>query len=254
MAPSPEILDINEIIKKWAREYPLDRDLKKLAAEEVLPTDINWKHFRVKHSEPIYEDKNKVANPNTHVLFSAVFTNSTDQPQTYSFRTERKTKSTCEVTMEKGYMYEAAFDIKMAPPNPVIEANAGFRRELTLSKAHGQIFEHELTWEVDSSVAVPPGYQTTADLVIREQEYSGQFHVKSKFEGKVHVSLRNKKDNTVLTTLTGDVKHIFTPDKGFQVDKSGIYCVTEGTCQCRFGIEQHVRLTQREIDRNNEEC
>ena len=247
-----EILDVNEIIKKWARDFPLDRDLKKLAVEEILTSDINLKHFKVKHSDPTYEDSSHVANPNTHVLFSAVFTNSTDQPQTYSFRTERKTKSTCELTMEKGYMYEAAFDIKMAPPNPVIEANAGFRRELTLSKAQGQIFEHELTWEVDSSVAVPPGYQTTADLVIREQEYNGHFFVKSKFAGKVHVSLRNKKDGSVLTTLTGDVKHIFTPDKGFQVDKTGIYCITEGTCQCRFGIEQHVKLTQRALDNSEE--
>ncbi len=154
--------------------------------------------------------------------------------------------------VEKGFEIEASFDVKLAPPNPIIEANAGFRRELSLSEAREKMTEHELAWEVDSQVNVPPGYQTTADLVIREQEYNGHFYVRSRFDGKVHVNLRNKKDNSVLTTITGNVKHIFTPDKGFQVDKTGIYCITEGTCQCRFGIEQHVRLTQKAIDGDHE--
>jgi hypothetical protein len=34
------------------------------------------------------------------------------------------------------------------------------------------------------------------------------------------VTLRNKKDNTPITTITGDVKQIFTKDKGFRVDKT----------------------------------
>ena len=48
--PAGEIVDINEIIKTWARDYPLERDLKRLAAEDVLNSDINWKHFKVRDS------------------------------------------------------------------------------------------------------------------------------------------------------------------------------------------------------------
>ncbi len=45
--PGGELVDINEIIKTWARDFPLERDLKRLAAEDVLNSDINWKHFKV---------------------------------------------------------------------------------------------------------------------------------------------------------------------------------------------------------------
>ncbi len=45
--PVGELVDINEIIKTWARDFPLERDLKRLAAEDVLNSDINWKHFKV---------------------------------------------------------------------------------------------------------------------------------------------------------------------------------------------------------------
>ena len=244
---APEILDVDEIIKRWAREFPLERDQKKLVADDILTQDINIKHFRVTHDPPKYEDESRVGDSKSHVLFTAVFSNSTDEQQTYNFSTQRKTRSTCTVVCTKGYRFEAHMDIKLLPPNPVLQANGGFKSEMMLSKSSGQTFEEELLWSVDSQVKVPPQYRTKAALVIKEDEYKGSFSVKSKFEGKVHVTLRNKRDNSALTTITGTVKQIFTPQLGFQVDKSGIYCVTEGNCKCRYGIQQRVKLTQKAL-------
>ncbi|CAG2189939.1 unnamed protein product [Mytilus edulis] len=138
-------------------------------------------------------------------------------------------------------------DIKLTPPNPVIEANAGFHGELSLTKASEETFEEELTWSIDNQISVPPKFKTKAELVIKEDDYTSHFKTESQFRGKVHVTLRNKKDNSPITTITGDVKQIFTKDKGFRVDKTGIYYVTEGRCKCRFGIEQHVCLKQEKL-------
>lgn len=249
---APDIVDIDEVIKKWARSFPFEKEQKRLMAEDILSSDINFKHLKVFHDKPKYDDKSKSAKPLTHVLFTAKFTNSTDQSQVYSFKTERKTRSTCTLNVSRGYRFDAHMDIKLTPPNPIIQANAGFRSELCLSQANGQTFEEEITWSVDSNVNVPPKYVTMAELVMKEDEYSGHFLVRSRFEGRIHITLRNKKDNSVVTTITGDVKQIFTPEEGFQVDKSGVYCVTQGVCQCRYGIEQHVRLSQRELEKDKD--
>ena len=38
-----------------------------------------------------------------NVLFVTTFSNKTDRPQTYSFKTERTTRSSCMVEVEQGF-------------------------------------------------------------------------------------------------------------------------------------------------------
>ena len=243
-----DIIDIEEILKKWANSFPLERDQKRLVADEILASDINWKHFKVSHEDAKYNDESQASVPKSHVLFAAMFTNNTDQDQVYNLKTERKTRSTCTLTVNRGHKFGYNVDIKLEPPNPIISANAGFKKEFELSKASGETFEEELTWAVDSQIKVPPKYKTKAELVIQEDEYSGKFSVKSKFSGKIHISLRNKKDNNILTTINGDVRQIFTPDQGFIVNQLGVYSITEGVCHCRYGIQQHLNLNQEPLE------
>lgn len=238
-----ELIDLEDIVKKWVADFPLDKSQKK-EADDLQSSDINWNNLRVQHGRTEYYDQIQAEKPKTHVLFSAHFTNDTEQNQTYALRTERRTTSTCTLSLEKSYTYGFNVDIKLTPPNPIIEANAGFRGDLGLTKTSDETFEEELVWSIDNQISVPPKFKTRADLVIKENEYTSHFKTESKFDGKIHVTLRNKKDNTPITTLTGTAKQIFTADKGFRVDKSGIYFITHGRCKCRFGIEQHVKLTQ----------
>jgi len=246
-----ELVDLEEIVKKWVADFPLDKSQRK-EADDIKPTDINWDNLRVRPGKTEYQDQIRGGTPKTHVLFTAHFTNDTDQNQVYTLKTERRTKSTCTLSLEKSYTYGCSVDIKLTPPNPIIEANAGFKGELGLSKANDETFEEELVWSIDNQITVPPKFKTKADLVIKEEEYTSNFTTESKFEGKVHVTLRNKKDNTPITTLTSDVKQLFTGDKGFRVNKSGIYFITHGKCKCRFGIEQHVKLSQSKLENEEE--
>lgn len=50
----------------------------------------------------------------------------------------------------------------------MVEANAGFRNELTVMHVGENTVEEELVWGVDSTVRVPPLCETVAELVILE--------------------------------------------------------------------------------------
>ena len=240
---SQEIIDLEELVRAWVDTFPLDKSQKK-EADDIASYDINWQHVQVCHGATEYYDQLNQPTPKTRVLFTANFTNDTDQQQVYTLKTERRTKSTCSISMERCFSRGFSLELKLTPPNPIIAANAGFKGEMSIKKADQESFEEELVWSVDYQISVPPKHKTKVDLALNEDEFTSHFKCETKFEGKVHVTLRNKKDNTPITTLTGDVRHIFRADQGFRVDKTGIYYISQGRCKCRFGIEQHVKLSQ----------
>ena len=93
-------------------------------------------------------------------------------------------------------------------------------------------------------VSVPTGYKTKADLVILEKEYEGTFTCDVHYSGKINVVLRNKEKSG---TLTVDVTDVFNEDNGFTVEDDVSTFTFHGSCKCRYGIEQSVKLTQEKI-------
>ncbi|KAL3867644.1 hypothetical protein ACJMK2_040518 [Sinanodonta woodiana] len=241
-----KLLNLFELIKIWVNEFPLEKS-QKWDTNEINFHDVNWNNVKRRHGPTQYFNQIKKSTNNTHVLFTAYFTNDTNQPQVYTLNTERRTKSTCNIRIERGYMIGSSLEIKLLPPNPISEANTGFKSPIVVTKADNETLEQELVWSVNNQITVPPKFKTKADLVIREEEYTSQFKTETKFEGTVHVTLRSKRDNSPIITLTGDVRHIFRADHGFRVDKTGIYFVSQGRCKFRFGIEQHVNPCKAEI-------
>lgn len=83
--------------------------------------------------------------------------------------------------------------------------------------------------------------QTTAELVVQEDEYYGTFEIKSYFFGEIRIKLF--KDSQELLSLEfGDLEDLFPRDKGFRKDARGIYRITRGECKARFGVSQKVEL------------
>nr|KAG5709605.1 hypothetical protein BaRGS_001655 [Batillaria attramentaria] len=211
-----DLVDIEELVKDSAAKM-LDGDAKKKA--DLENPEIDWD--------------------------SANFSNDTPKPQRYTLRTERRTKSTCNVALNKTYTVGASIEIKLTPPNPIIEANAGFHGEMSMEKGVNETFEQELAWTVDNEIEVPPGHMTKADLVIKEDEFDGEFTIESKFEGKVVVTYETKKQREHVATVVRNVKSFLNKENGFKTDDEGRPCfVTKGKCKCRFGIEQNVLLKQ----------
>lgn len=106
------------------------------------------------------------------VIFKTTFTNTTQREQEYSFKTERATRSSSTVIIEKGVCRGAEVSLKLKTPCEVVEANAGFTTEVMLNHIGENTSEEELTWGVDSCVKVPPAAETVAELVIIEDVVS----------------------------------------------------------------------------------
>lgn len=83
--------------------------------------------------------------------------------------------------------------------------------------------------------------QTTAELVVQEDEYHGTFEIKSYFFGEIRVKLY-KDAQEILSLDFGDLEDLFPREKGFRKDSRGIYRITRGECKARFGVSQKVEL------------
>jgi len=251
-AKAAEIVDLDDFIKKWAVQlFDITKNREQARiSKDNLEFTVNWNRTKFVHNEPTFAEQTKPSTPKSHVLFKTLFTNSTDLEQEYCFKTERTTCSTCEVFVERAVTTGTEISLNLKTPCEVFEAHAGFKRELTLTKTQGEVIEESLTWGVDSAIKVPPHHRASAELVIYEDEFEGNFVVHTEFSGKVHVSVTNSKDNnSFVKSIEGDVDQIMKREldnglKGFSIDKGIVSFNTNGRCRFRYGIEQHVKISQ----------
>ncbi|GFR91825.1 hypothetical protein ElyMa_002602200 [Elysia marginata] len=244
-----ELIDLEEIVKDYASGF-LDSHQKKDA--DLKNPIIDWSRMFVTHGKAEYNEPMAPAMPVSHTLFSAVFANNTPTDKTYALRTERHTKSSCTISFSKTFSFGVSVSLRLTPPNPVIEANSGFRSDLSETQGQSQTFERQLVWSVDNSITVPPGFQTKAELVIKEDNYNGDFELPCHFEGTVLVTYENKKRELV-STVREHVKKIFARQRGFSNDDQGRpLFVVKGCCKCRYGVEQSVKLTETPLENHVE--
>ncbi|VDM41748.1 unnamed protein product [Toxocara canis] len=139
--------------------------------------NINWSHLFNESLEPVYtvsgvDTKQVRQAKEEQCLFKSTFTNTTEREQEYSFKTERSTRSTATVVVEKGVCRGVEMALKLKTPGEVVEANAGFHNEVSVMHIGENTTEEELIWGVDSTVRVPPLCETVAELVILEEHHT----------------------------------------------------------------------------------
>jgi hypothetical protein len=81
----------------------------------------------------------------------------------------------CLINLSKGI----EMNIKLTTPCQVLEANAGFHREMSLVNSESETIEQELSWGVDSQIEVKGRHVGEAKLIILEEEYCGNFTIKT---------------------------------------------------------------------------
>ncbi|KAH9489311.1 hypothetical protein Btru_057070 [Bulinus truncatus] len=238
---SLEIVDLEQLVKDYSEKF-LDSDQKKHA--DVNNPVIDWSKMTVTYGATRYTHEDMPSQPVSHVLFSTSFSNDTPSSQSYTLKTERRTKATCEINFTKTFTYGSEVKMSLLPPNPIIDINAGFNAEVSKQKGVNRTIEQEFVWGMDSEISVSPGHQTKAELVIQEGEINGEFEMLTTFDGKILVTYENKKNKDFITTIYGSVNKIFL-DNGFAVDnmKRPTFLV-KGICKCRFGIDQFIKLTE----------
>lgn len=255
-----DVIDLEELVKRWAVQmfdYTKNKEQARIPKEHLV-FNVDWRRVRFVHHEPQFVDQIKPPTPKSQVLFRTHFTNSTELSQEYTFRTERTTSSTCEVYVDRAVTVGCEMNLSLKTPCEVFEANAGFKREVTVSKSQGEVLEQTMTWGVDSLIKVPPKFRTTAELVVFEDSFQGNFSVRSDVSGKVLVSVTNSRDNnSFVKSIDGDVLEIVRREvennglKGFGFDAGVVSYVTRGRCSFRYGIEQHVQLSQEKLADND---
>jgi len=243
--------DVESVVRKWAFQMfdaTRTKSQKDLKLED-LNMEINWKKIKFTHSDPDYIDKVKPENPQSQVLFKTCFTNNTDNVQEYCFKTERSTKSTCEVSVERGLTIGEELSLNIKTPCEILEIGGGFSRELSVTNYTGQCYEEELVWGVDSQIKVKPHHKTTAELVVNEDQYESKFKVKSFFSGKIHVTILNLRDNnSFVKSVSGDIVNIMNGEQGFNIENDQVTFVSKGTCNFRYGVEQNIQLNEEALE------
>lgn len=252
---TPLIVDLEEIILAWARTHKVSKDTEdKVDRSKLCAGDIILQRLSITNSPPEHEVNKDPRAINraekTYVLFTSTFTNNTDRPQSHNLRTERRTTSSCRMSVSRALTIGSELRLSLTPPNPILSANAAFKSDFTLQKTNEYNFEEELVWSLDSQIEVPARSKTKAELVIKEDEYDGTFKVDTIIEGIINVKLRCKTSNDVKTVITcNDISELFTPDKGFiKLAQGKVKFVNMGRCFCRFGVEQKVDLTQLPLE------
>ncbi|KAL8617539.1 hypothetical protein ACOMHN_055320 [Nucella lapillus] len=248
-----KITDLEELVNIWAWDTFLRTRLKdhqKLRYEDVR-LEINWSRLKITSSPPEYSDRQLAQRPQSQIVFRSTYENLTDNSQDHSFQTERSTVSSCTTSVSKGFTKGIHLEVKLGLPDEVAGATAGFGREVTMESTDESTREEIMTWSINSNIKVPPKHRTIAELVVHENEFSARFKTAARIKGQVLVVVTNLRDNnSFVQSIEGDFSEIMKSMKD-KVDSTTVTfnsrVVTwemEGQCRFRFGVEQHVRLTE----------
>ncbi|VDD75401.1 unnamed protein product [Mesocestoides corti] len=257
-----ELFDLTAVVKAWAINSfyaAADKKQKKLKVTEI-EFKVIWDDVVCWSEPPTFTDSHSVQLPKCHALFSTSYRNKTDGVQEYNFRTDRSTRSTAEIEITKGFTAHRELGVKFQLPNQVLEANAGFSKEISLSKTIHQCFEEEMTWGIDTRVEVQPKSTANVEVNIIEQRMTCQFAVDTRMRGRVRaICLECKRNNAFLMSIEADLGEVVkahldkrqpssTPKLTNVKVEDGtpktVVITTEGRCAFRFGVKQDVEVNQ----------
>ncbi|XP_062574747.1 uncharacterized protein LOC134236590 [Saccostrea cucullata] len=250
------VVDLEDIVKTWAWTNFLkvrSKENSKLRLEDVQ-MNVNWSRVRFVTEKPVYEDKNMEKIPKAQVVFRSTYHNNTENEQEHSFQTERTTSCVSTTSMEKGFTKGFNVELKLGLPEEVAEITAGFGREVNMQTGFEDTCENSLTWAVNSTIRVKGNHSATADLEVRENDFSAKYKMLVKIRGIVIVSLTNLKDNnSFIQSFEGDFSQIMKDEQkkgttGFTIEERTVHWVVEGNCSFRFGVEQQIKLKEEPLN------
>lgn len=268
--PSCPKVNIQGIVEDWAYDYfhrRASRSERNLLKKDYIDVEIDWKRVRFIHDDPIYDPEPSGSSsskplPVSNLLFSTEFTNRTDASQMYSFRADRTTRSSCSVVIEQCYTFGVDMNVRLATPNDLLELNVGFKREMALTNSETETIEEEMTWGVDSQIEVKEGHVAKAKLVVLEEEYQGEFIIRTHVSGRIRAVFRNAKDgHSFIRAIEGDVVEVVrqaAASRGFGAGSAvlvvsatkTVLCRTKGRCKFKYGVKQVIEVDQVPINRD----
>ncbi|CAD6191271.1 unnamed protein product [Caenorhabditis auriculariae] len=265
-------VDVDQVLEDYAWHQFKDlQSLRKTRLDDFKTLDkddcefvINRKHLVVLNEDPQYSNF-APAGAKPYTLFKSVYTNSTNRPQEYSFKTERTTESLVSVAREQGFMIGTEAELTLKTPCEVAEMKAGFKHEMHFNNLSENCKTEVLTWGVDSNVQVPPRYMTEASIIIEEMNYRGSYSVVSRLSGNVVVSIRRRKDNALVLPIRVGIVEVFRSQldsphckkksikQVVSIDQNKfVRLISKGNCQFQFAMKQRIDLKENPMTRGDE--
>uniref|UniRef100_A0A0N5A316 ITIH3 n=1 Tax=Parastrongyloides trichosuri TaxID=131310 RepID=A0A0N5A316_PARTI len=258
-------LDVDQLLEDYAWQFFRDmqsikktkqdqyRDLERTDVEFVL----NKKKLIVIHEEPIYSGI-YLDGTKPYTLFTSTFTNSTDRSQSYSFKTERSTESVVVIGREQGYTLGAEAELTLKTPCEIAEFKAGFKHEIHFNDISENSKAEMLTWAVDSNITVPPHYATEASVKVDEMSYSGNYTVSTLLSGFVNVSIKRRRDGSLVLPVNIRVVELFKENinkpnvKSIAsiIDNHTVKLTSKGHCHFQFAVKQAIELKDHPLTKN----
>ncbi|XP_059155251.1 uncharacterized protein LOC131940577 [Physella acuta] len=260
----PEIVDVAKIVAGHIAEVA-DSEAKRKYLTKKPQLDFQFLH--VESGETNYTRRDMAPVETTNILYTSCYSNNTPNEQKYVLNSLRKTRSVFEVSFSRGLKLGNEFSIDINPPSTKGGLHAGFKKEEEEAQGNKVLNMQELKWVIDNVIMVPAHHWVKVEVIVKEENYNGEFEKLLTFDGDIVVHLlkkekdiverfqsliynamrgtRVKRVSTGCEKLTFPVHTIMTPARGFVLDNNGkpTYMV-KGHCECRFGVEQEVIITE----------
>ncbi|OWF41677.1 uncharacterized protein LOC110462091 [Mizuhopecten yessoensis] len=263
------IVNLDAIVEKWAREeYEKDaksiRDLKKYLKDLEMLTkvprrsNITFKKqgetkFTKGEKEDAQEGDNNIPNAVNKIVFKSTYNNNTGYDQNHAFKTERTITVNEKTAMTNGFKMGMNFGIQLGVPR-VANTTLHINPEVSLSNSTETSKTHTLTWTSDSTLPVPKRHRVIAEVVVKEEEYTGLFESCIAINGLMEVDFIDPKSNSIIHTVRDDIARIINKcqplaireDVKLSGDTTVIWTV-RGTCHFQYDIKQTINTRCEEL-------
>lgn len=279
------MVDLDRLLTDFAwNELAETNFFDRIFKNKKYELEVNWSYLDINHCLTKFNIRSQqesepsgLLRPRTTVdkmkkqvvqrdlcLFRTEFTNTSDEGQTFTFKTERKTTSRCDVNIQRGFKIGGQVDVRLSlPTSPSLprpdslaggeidtcRITGGLSGELQVTKATGQTIEENLTWGVDSQVKVERKSRVVAALIIREEELTADFVITTTIRAIhsiVPVYVKDKKTKQCLEILeisADNLSRILRSDHGFsRVEDNVVQYLTKGHLRAVYGAQQLIRV------------
>ena len=257
------VVDVDETLKKYCwKKLILPRlgMFERISALKNYDLEVKWTNV-VQNSELIeFRNRNKEKSGPLEkrelCLFKTQFKNDSDVEQAYTFKTERQTKSTYAISMQKTIQIGGSAQVSFAVP---VNLNFGLSGQFQFTETKGNTFDDTMTWSVDTQIKVPSHTMTTASLIIEEEDMMADVTVENVFTilgSGITIYMRHKKTGVIARKIELPAEKfasVLQENVGFEAvnnDKQVTKFLTKGVFRAVYGAKQIVQLSQDKLQIN----
>ena len=160
------MLDLDEIVKLWARDVIPERLRKK----SDIVFEIIWDKLRVKTETPTYRQSE------THereLRSQSSIRNGTENIQHHEVIVEKKYTATNTVSLSKTFTMGEQTRLTLSLPEEVVDMV--FEETADITKIDRETIKKEQAWKIVTKVTVPPHEKATVKQTITVHKYSSTF-------------------------------------------------------------------------------